>query len=463
MAALPLLFVFSSCKKTIPPAPAEKDPVLTCKTEGDISASHEGGNYSIAYSLENPAKDGKLTASADKTEWILNLDYNVAGIVKFEVAANPDQTAREGNVTVKYEYPDGKPQSFSVKVVQEAAPVPPPAPYDVELLDAKILTGIYYAGNITEDGNMYYFIHITDVGFDDDGYALPNGKFFRIGLISKEAPEDMNHIGLPVGTFRLGSGDGGIDTEEGYYFETDADSHASDTGYYKEAECTISRDGSVYSVEFIATFSDGRRGHATYKGDVSLEDYSDPHGEGAMTTLTGDYVADLSGTDTVEAIYWGDYFKNGAGNWVLKAASDNKDGFSFEIFCKELDPTAPEPGTYTVTTDYEVGTCIQGTLFFGYMLGSWLYLYKDSEIHGGAPAIEGSMTLAKNDDGTYAISFDCIDDLKYNFKGSWTGRINVTDASSTDSEAMKSSRLYGGTGYLHGQAGRLQGGLMCKK
>lgn len=141
----------------------------------------------------------------------------MAGIVKFEVAANPDQTAREGNVTVKYEYPDGKPQSFSVKVVQDAAPVPPPAPYDVELLDAKILTGIYYAGNITEDGNMYYFIHITDVGFDDDGYALPNGKFFRIGLISKEAPEDMNHIGLPVGTFRLGSGDGGIDTEEGYY------------------------------------------------------------------------------------------------------------------------------------------------------------------------------------------------------------------------------------------------------
>ena len=41
----------------------------------------------------------------------------MAGIVKFEVAANPDQTAREGNVTVKYEYPDGKPQSFSVKVV----------------------------------------------------------------------------------------------------------------------------------------------------------------------------------------------------------------------------------------------------------------------------------------------------------------------------------------------------------
>lgn len=68
MAALPLLFVFSSCKKTIPPAPTEKDPVLTCKTEGDISASHEGGNYSIAYSLENPAKDGKLSASTDKTE-----------------------------------------------------------------------------------------------------------------------------------------------------------------------------------------------------------------------------------------------------------------------------------------------------------------------------------------------------------------------------------------------------------
>lgn len=96
------------------------------------------------------------------------------------------------------------------------------------------------------------------------------------------------------------------------------------------------------------------------------------------------------------------------------------------------------------------------------MLGSWLCLYKDSEIHGGAPAIEGSMTLAKNDDGTYAISFDCIDDLKYNFKGSWTGRINVIDASS-DSEAMKSSRLYGETGYLYGKTGRLQGGLVCKK
>ena len=94
-------------------------PIFTSTTEGDIAVPAVGGDFEITYTLENPAEDGKVHATADQFDWISDFNCETSGTVTFKVAPNEAETPREGEVTVVYEY-SGDPQSFTVKVTQAA-------------------------------------------------------------------------------------------------------------------------------------------------------------------------------------------------------------------------------------------------------------------------------------------------------------------------------------------------------
>ena len=93
-------------------------PVFEAVSSDDINAPAEGGTFKIAYSIENPAEDGKVSATSEQSEWITGIDCETSGEVVFEVTPNESETPREGKISVFYEY-TGETQSFEINVIQE--------------------------------------------------------------------------------------------------------------------------------------------------------------------------------------------------------------------------------------------------------------------------------------------------------------------------------------------------------
>ena len=123
---------FTSCEEP-EPAPV---PVFGAVSSDDINAPAEGGTFKIAYSIENPAEDGKVSATSEQSEWITGIDCETSGEVVFEVTPNESETPREGKISVFYEY-TGETQSFEINVIQEGSTTPAPAPDPVLTLTSE--------------------------------------------------------------------------------------------------------------------------------------------------------------------------------------------------------------------------------------------------------------------------------------------------------------------------------------
>lgn len=63
-------------------------PVFEAVSSDDIEVPAEGGIFNIAYSLENPAEGGKVSATTGQSGWITDFDCETSGTVTFKVAAN---------------------------------------------------------------------------------------------------------------------------------------------------------------------------------------------------------------------------------------------------------------------------------------------------------------------------------------------------------------------------------------
>lgn len=111
-------------------------PVFGAVSSDDINAPAEGGTFKIAYSIENPAEDGKVSATSEQSEWITGIDCETSGEVVFEVTPNESETPREGKISVFYEY-TGETQSFEINVIQEGSTTPAPAPDPVLTLTSE--------------------------------------------------------------------------------------------------------------------------------------------------------------------------------------------------------------------------------------------------------------------------------------------------------------------------------------
>ena len=110
------------------------DPVLTLTSEAEINADEEGGDYEITFTLENPTEDGELKAESD--EWITT----VVEEAKVAVSVDPNEAeeAREGKVTVTYNWAGGEPLHFDVIVKQPAKGGNYPNAFNIEVPEDQI-------------------------------------------------------------------------------------------------------------------------------------------------------------------------------------------------------------------------------------------------------------------------------------------------------------------------------------
>jgi hypothetical protein len=108
------------------------------------------------------------------------------------------------------------------------------------------------------------------------------------------------------------------------------------------------------------------------------------------------------------------------GNW-----SYDSDQLIIQIVCAPGNEAEPVPGTYRVSEGNEVGTVMAGTYYGTFGIGSFFQHYEAGSIASAGAAVDGSMTLEKNADGTWTIDFDFLDGQAEpkHFSGSWTGTL----------------------------------------
>lgn len=103
-------------------------PEFKLASETEITVPAEGGKFSIAYNIENPAEEGDVTATTEQSDWITGLNTETSDMIYFDVAANEAQEGREGRISIAYKY-SGNTQSVNVAILQEGTTVVTPPDY----------------------------------------------------------------------------------------------------------------------------------------------------------------------------------------------------------------------------------------------------------------------------------------------------------------------------------------------
>lgn len=182
------------------------NPVLTSTTiDDEISVPDEGGEYSITYTITNPADDGKIEAfiSSGGEDWIDNVDSETMGVVKFTALQNVSDEIRTTSIKVSYTYAGGEEQSFSVRITQEAAessdnpdPDDPDDPDDPEVpseapFTITILGVTYSTAEILIEPDDYSMPYIVWVDIADKIEGVSDDELFAIDMQIAESTASM--------------------------------------------------------------------------------------------------------------------------------------------------------------------------------------------------------------------------------------------------------------------------------
>lgn len=214
------------------------------------------------------------------------------------------------------------------------------------------------------------------------------------------------------------------------------------SGYANKGTIEIKRDGEKYYLKADLTMRNGVRLTGEYPmGEVILLDARPIEPAGPWnSTLTEDKQMVFS-TDTYSYAHMYEGYRDKDWNTYSDVnefeiiVNDHITNESFQLnLLVPADQKSPE-GTYTVADvenqKYEAYTFIPGYYEYSVLRGTWPYQLFET---GGnypiaeAPAIEGSIEIVKNDDGTFTISYILKDDAepKNTITGLWTGVINDT-------------------------------------
>ena len=310
VAAVFAVFGMFSCTEKLP------NPVFRSTTEGDILAAAEGGEYSLTYSIENPAEKGEVAATAD-VDWIDSWNYDTDGKVSFNVQANETEEERPAVITVTYSYSGGSPQSFTVNVIQAAKGTEPPVPGAPELtltsegeISAEAAGGdfeiTYTLENPVEGVNLKaeHESWITTT-INDGNIAVkvdPNTDTAeRNGTITVTYPyQEENNPSFTVTVNQKGAQGGGGETP--FTIEVPADEVGA-TSARVIATCS---DASLYWTSQIMTQSE----FDTYVGDIAnmenylmqlLQNTADYYGYGSIQEMLPDFL--YPGTYTDDYVY----------------------------------------------------------------------------------------------------------------------------------------------------------------
>lgn len=430
--------LFTGCEKDseteIPPVPE-----LSITTEAPVAITAEGGEYRVKYRILNACEDGQISADAGAADWIFGFNCDTEGVISFVAAENDTSSERPATITVTYTYNGTETVTASINAVQSAQSVA----YDFEM-EVTDFSGFYYGSDNGVNGELNYFLNLSDVGYTDEGYSKPNGKYYQLDVFSDQEPTDMEAITLPEGTYTLGEAGktdvGTFTSDYSNFYVTDNDGLTSQKIKFTEGTIVVVKEGSQFKYDVKLVDENGDTHHLTYEGDAiidsGLAEMSSP------TTLTGDFEVPFAAETECFAMNFGDVTGLENNSWLIDIYPSSMTGEEVMFQCfSDISDQVPV-GKYVVSEDMTSGTFHPG-LTDGFNLYSSWYLYAVDGYLGEqyAALIDGSFEIIDNGDGTHTITFDTYDAAGNNITGSWTGEIYIDTSSVMSTMAVRTAKV----------------------
>lgn len=247
-------------------------PEIVLESENIVETKAPGGHCAVTYRIDNEDELGEFRAFSEQ-EWISDVSWEQDGEVTFWLNPNDQEAQRSGVVTLEYTYPDGV-STVNVDVEQG------PKEYDKEFA-AVFIHGFYY-GEAETPGLYDYFFYFTDLGFDEEGFQEPYSTVYGVYVQSETEWTDMEHIGIPEGTYPFVSSYGtpGAFTNGwlSYYYYDPTSFDMCEKATYTSGTLTVGKEGEDYVMELTVTLQDAWdsstpvfSARAAFKGDVSLQ------------------------------------------------------------------------------------------------------------------------------------------------------------------------------------------------
>ena len=415
-------------------ASAPENPDNPLPAAGTYVLGEQGATADMTFAPDHTqalrtSVDGEVVFDVGFTEGTLIISYD--GGVMLAEASLTDETGMRHYLTYSGnpDYDNASGGSGGETVLNQ----------DIDM-EASQGAAVYVSGE--EGGLMEVQLTFTDMEVDFFGYVVPPGSILNVDvfmhydesgniatgdytLAGSSVPEAMsinpgeyfNYMGV---TLTMGTYISYIDESENVF-----------EGLISDGEMKVSGEPGNYTVECSFVTAEGYSVECSYNGALEVTGFPGPY-----STLTDDYTLDLEGASG-SAQFWGDYYGNGTGNWivVLESATDVVQleliteevdfnaGLASAVYTPSVDPVNPAPGEYV--TGYLDGDYLDGD----YLMGTNYMETLEGLIVGCAPAVSGDLSITNNGDDTYTISFAFTDDLGHVWDGGWTGVLDFSNRS----------------------------------
>lgn len=410
-------------------ASAPENPDNPLPAAGTYVLGEQGATADMTFAPDHTqalrtSVDGEVVFDVGFTEGTLIISYD--GGVMLAEASLTDETGMRHYLTYSGnpDYDNASGGSGGETVLNQ----------DIDM-EASQGAAVYVSGE--EGGLMEVQLTFTDMEVDFFGYVVPPGSILNVDvfmhydesgniatgdytLAGSSVPEAMsinpgeyfNYMGV---TLTMGTYISYIDESENVF-----------EGLISDGEMKVSGEPGNYTVECSFVTAEGYSVECSYNGALEVTGFPGPY-----STLTDDYTLDLEGASG-SAQFWGDYYGNGTGNWIVVLESamdvvqleliteevDFNAGLTSAVYTPSVDPVNPAPGEYV--TGYLDGDYLMGTNYMETLEGL---------IVGCAPAVSGDLSITNNGDDTYTISFAFTDDLGHVWDGEWTGVLDFSNRS----------------------------------
>lgn len=402
--------VFAACEPE--PAPEKEYAAeLTLTSEATMEFTAEGGEGTITYTAEIVEVTRDYIPQVEATceaEWVtIN---GVAENITFTVAAN-EAEARETKINVTY-----ADKSFDVVVKQAAKeneePEPEPEPEDGVKFAATYLQGDYY-GEQYSPGVGNYYVYLSDLGFDEEGYASAGGTYYRLDLYGPLF-EGEGEVSLPVGTYNFDSNDTMAEWTIGNYY-------SAYIVFDENGQCTTGETGAPYTAATLVVTESGVTLTATIDGVEHTVTYE---GKGEFVDYTAGAEPTVFTANHAYAFYYGDQYTPGTADNFYFFFSDlgvdengwelpNGTYYRFDLYTEIIDTTngiyIPEGAyTYDCLDSMQVGTFSDINSAYYVMDDSgWDYVVDSSLGEGSITFTEGGVRAEVLVNGaTHTITYE---------------------------------------------------------
>ncbi len=395
-------------------------------TASGLVVPYEGGTFSVAYNITNQ-KDGANLLASTEADWITDIDLSLTDTLSFFVEYNYERDSRSTEIEFLYILDADTLTTRTVRVTQEY--------YSQYVFNASYACGRCYGmtNNYNNDNIRQYSIYFSDVPMEEYGVFEEGATYYFLDLWTNADADGIEFVSLPAGQYSFGQvGENWAISGDSKYFVMNTRENEDDDLYFEEAEIV----GGTFNVSqiqvglgggIVSRLEDvwGGVHDLTFSGELSLENL------GLISTLEEDETFELSSDVPCEARYYGDYYQTGIANWMLCIEPEAGAGFIIDICADasfDMDGGVPE-GTFSISsTGGVLGTFLAGSIFNGYLSGTWLVSFDEEGALTApyAPIYDGIVEISASGD-SYTVTIDGYDDRLNNIVGSWIGTPTLTD------------------------------------